>query len=923
MKRNFYFLVALCISWAFTFQLQAANVNPTAGVFYNIVQTPSNMIFGAVNNTQPVVQTATNSLTQAFEFIPVEGKPDTYYIKTFLGMYLNKSTSNTWSTVYQSTINDLSSEWVITDDASSTTVFRLMLNFNSKYLATDATTTDSYLYCDKAVDHVRGLFTLTPATIPTELVAAYNSLTLGDISGITSNITLPTISGNIPIVWTSSLPLVITNDGVVTQPDKYDAIVKLTASMKQEINGVTYTMTKEFLVTVKAKTVVSEQLAQWNFIGSSIYESNGAFKVKDVSESGFEGTIMNDARIRTIGGPNSGRINVLDLGNGTGYFDMGTDIGKAVYSLGDYTMCGFFRIDDDYAELNNNGNFYWSFSNSEDTPVDMNGYILGSLKAQAVEVTPKYWSTGAQSVGLGTNAPKNGWHHMAFTQSGSTATLYIDAVQVAQNTAFTNIPSVTLPQAGMTGTPFNWLGRSSYPTDVYLRKSLLYDFQLFRIALSAEDFIGYISVADSIAKLDAAFLENPDLILPELTTEKEALDLGNLSAVVSDITLPSKGSVDNTISITWKTKNPSLISSEGKVTRPKYFNGNDTLTATLSKSGQKLTKAFPVTVLLEPGSEFTDNLIVKYDFSTVTNDTIITDAAEKHFTGVVKNDAKIKSIGSTVKYNVLELGDSIGYFDMGLEVGKVLYNLSDYTMSAYYRIDESYTDITKDGNFIWSFSNSTDAMNVRNGYIIGSLKDQSQSITPGYYTAATGNQAISFATPALSGNWHNLTYTQSGLVGTLYVDGTPVQTSDITNIPSTALPKAGFSGTPYNWLGRSCYATDAYLRKTLVYDFRLYKTALTDEQIQFSLLNVGGTISNLELAYTESLSGMKPISNSPYKVIPVTGGLKITGLKGSEKIGVFDVAGREIKVTDVDRITMNAGVYFVKIDNFIAKVIVK
>ncbi len=923
MKKNFYFLVALCISWAYTFQLQAANVMPTAGVFYNIVQTPSNLVFGVVNTSQPCVQTAANKLTQAFEFIPVAGKTDTYYIKTFLGMYLNKSTSNAWSTIYQSTINDLSSEWVITDDASSTTAFRLILNFNSKYLATDAVTENSYFYCDKTADNVRGLFTLVPATIPTELVAAYNSLTLGDISAVTSNMTLPAMSGTIPIVWTSSLPLVITNDGVVTQPDKYDAIVKLTASMSQVINSVTYTMTKDFLVTVKAKTVVSEQLAQWNFTGSSIYESNGSFKVKDVSESGFEGTIMNDARIRTIGGPSTGRINVLDLGNGTGYFDMGTEIGKAVYSLGDYTMCGFFRIDDDYAELNSNGNFYWSFSNSANTPVDMNGYILGSLKAQTVEVTSNLWSTGAQSVGLGTNAPKNGWHHMAFTQSGTTATLYIDAVQVAQNTAFTNIPSVTLPKSGMTGTPFNWLGRSSYPTDVYLRKSLLYDFQLFRVALTADDFKGYIAVGDSIAKLDLAYLENPNVILPELSAEEAALTLGDLSAVVSNITLPAKGTLDNTISITWKSSNPALIGNDGVVTRPKYFNANDTLTATLSKSGQKLTKAFPATVLLQAGTEFAGDLIVKYDFATVTNDTIVTDAAEKHFTGVLKKDAKIKEIGTTTKYNVLNLGDSIGYFDMGPEVGKALYGLQDYTMTAYYRIDESYTNIAADGNFIWNFSNSTDAMNVRNGYIIGSLKAQSQSISPGYYTAETGNQAVGLATAALTGSWHNITYTQKGTVGSVYIDGTALAVSDITNLPSTALPKPGFVGTPYNWLGRSCYATDAYLRKTLVYDFRLYKTALTDEQIQFTLLNVGGTIEALDKAYNESLNGVKAISDSPYKVIPATGSIKITGLKGGEKVTVVDVAGRGLRVTTVDRITVNAGVYFVKIDNYIAKVMVK
>ena len=100
-------------------QTFAANVVPQAGTFYNIVQTPSNMVVGAVG-VQPVVQTATNALNQAFEFIPVEGKPDTYYIKTYFGMYLNKTANNNWNMIYLTEpdpTNVLNAEWVITDDA--------------------------------------------------------------------------------------------------------------------------------------------------------------------------------------------------------------------------------------------------------------------------------------------------------------------------------------------------------------------------------------------------------------------------------------------------------------------------------------------------------------------------------------------------------------------------------------------------------------------------------------------------------------------------------------------------------------------------------------------------------------------------------------------------------------------------------------
>ncbi|MCA1744591.1 MAG: T9SS type A sorting domain-containing protein, partial [Bacteroidales bacterium] len=171
-----------------------------------------------------------------------------------------------------------------------------------------------------------------------------------------------------------------------------------------------------------------------------------------------------------------------------------------------------------------------------------------------------------------------------------------------------------------------------------------------------------------------------------------------------------------------------------------------------------------------------------------------------------------------------------------------------YTVSAYFRIDKNYADLHQNGNFLWNFSNSANAATDQNGYLIGSLSRQSNSITPGYYTEASGNQAVSFPKAALKGSWHHLAYTQNGSTGTLYIDGVPMAASSITNTPASALIKSGLSGTPYNWIGRSCYQSDVYLRNTLVYDFRVYRRALTSEEILTSELDVERNIARLERA---------------------------------------------------------------------------
>jgi hypothetical protein len=76
---------------------------------------------------------------------------------------------------------------------------------------------------------------------------------------------------------------------VVTQPDKYNATVKLTATLSQlDNNGVTYTLTKDFNVIVPAVNVAAAQIAEWNVTSDNILLQNNTLKVKDI-QSGFIG----------------------------------------------------------------------------------------------------------------------------------------------------------------------------------------------------------------------------------------------------------------------------------------------------------------------------------------------------------------------------------------------------------------------------------------------------------------------------------------------------------------------------------------------------------------------------------------------------------------------------------------------------------
>lgn len=141
---------------------------PNSSLLYNVIQTNSNLTLGMLD-TQPVVQTANSRSTQAFQFIPVAGKTDTYLLKNQDEYYLNKKTADTWDTWnvnFEKIINGTNSEWTIVGEAAS---FRLMCGANSLYLASDAINNGSPLYCDKSADNANGTFKVIEAIVIQEV----------------------------------------------------------------------------------------------------------------------------------------------------------------------------------------------------------------------------------------------------------------------------------------------------------------------------------------------------------------------------------------------------------------------------------------------------------------------------------------------------------------------------------------------------------------------------------------------------------------------------------------------------------------------------------------------------------------------------------------------------------------------------------
>ncbi|KUO09156.1 family 43 glycosylhydrolase [Streptomyces sp. DSM 15324] len=207
-----------------------------------------------------------------------------------------------------------------------------------------------------------------------------------------------------------------------------------------------------------------------------------------------------------------------------------------------------------------------------------NGYLFATGNSLRTSIATGNWSTEQNTKPSDSrNLTRSVWKNLTYTQTGTTAVLYEDGVEIARNTSVTITPGAI----GSGTTTANYVGKSVYSGD-RLFKGSMRDFRIYDRALAAS--------------------EVEQLALPLATQgvedDKAALDLGDTSAVTADLTLPKTGTAGGS-TITWASDNADVVTDAGKVTRPAAGrpDGHATLTATLRKGTVTATRTFDITVL--------------------------------------------------------------------------------------------------------------------------------------------------------------------------------------------------------------------------------------------------------------------------------------------------------------------------------------
>ena len=318
----------------------------------------------------------------------------------------------------------------------------------------------------------------------------------------------------------------------------------------------------------------------------------------------YETTLQQGAQIIEYAGRN-----VLSLGNNDGFLDFGTKLGELIGSLGKFTITMNVYIPET-TDISGNGNFIWCFANSSST-----GYMFFNAKESRYAITQTSYSA-EQGFSMAKPFEKGRWMNLAVVlRQRSTGQYYCQIfLDGSLKTASSINSSFALSPKDIGNTVMNYLGKSCYNGDAYLKGAMYDDVRIYNYDISARQIL------DSIRNGNAATIQSLNRYADSISIAekiKEAqIDLATEN-LIADIELPD--TYGDFADIIWTTSNANVITDEGHITRPAYGKpaATATLTATItSKATDYLpagaiteTRTFQVSVL----PDFSDAETIAYD----------------------------------------------------------------------------------------------------------------------------------------------------------------------------------------------------------------------------------------------------------------------------------------------------------------------
>ena len=296
------------------------------------------------------------------------------------------------------------------------------------------------------------------------------------------------------------------------------------------------------------------------------------FKSTSDTSGAYSGSLANGATLTTLG-----TYGVLSLGANDGYFNLGAQFGSMMKGLGESFTISVDVFVPTSSDISGNGNFIWCFSRSSSQ-----GYLFLNAKEMRYAITQSSYQNET-SVNAATALPKGEWVNIMYVQDGATGTVYLNNVQKAQNTAMALFPSALTMQN-------NYLGRSCYNGDAYLKNARYADFRVYNTALSNSDRASLVSTINELNRLENGIVTDADAVAADMNAVHVPM------AAYKKIELPTEGRYGTQIS--WSSADASHLANDGTVVRQETDrNVSVVLTATFTLGDVTQTKEYHVNVM--------------------------------------------------------------------------------------------------------------------------------------------------------------------------------------------------------------------------------------------------------------------------------------------------------------------------------------
>lgn len=567
------------------------------------------------------------------------------------------------------------------------------------------------------------------------------------------DLSLPTVgTQGATISWSSSAATVISSRGIVTRPNAGQAPASVTLTATISLNGQTISKTFSVLVPARAE---NNRTAWYH----------------------FDDSLMDGLQIQASATATADRL---------------TNSGEISYTKGKFgqalqlTGANGVRLPDGLIKSPYYTVSLWVQPSSltQFSPI----FFGAASTEQWLSLLPWSWDgntmlwSGSQQWfdgSLQQQVPTGTWSHLAFSVSNGNVKVYLNGEQRFAGSGF---PDLFSGKNALFSLGVNYWDLPF--------KGLIDELAIYDVALSADE----IKALD-VERLSAGQLANKAASL---------LDIGDLSAVRTDLVLPTVTSFGANVS--WTSSLPAVISTTGKVTRPASGQADQTvlLTALVMVNGVQASREFSATVKAM-GAVLP---IAEYSF----DNSDLVDRSGQFAAGSITG-AKVNSQGGSVSYGTGVRGKSLVLDgNSGVRLADNLLTDHSYTVSLWLNPQE----LSMFSPAFFGFASTESWVSLVPRGHAGVNESTMLWSGTAWYDAGIGQKIP-------TNQWSHLAFTVNGGVVVVYLNGAAVFTG--SNFPNVF----GAGGTNGFALGVNYW--DAAFKGSLD-EVRIYSEALPATDVQ-------------------------------------------------------------------------------------------